>query len=115
MRGGRISRSCSSVPIFNVTTRRTKPRPIVTEELQVADAVLQKTGFRGDEEVEEHGVVEGDGAEKDDEMTVGVTAPKANRNRGTQAVKINHIQRLLNIADMFQMLSNTNAEISGCG
>lgn len=89
------------VPMFDVMTRRTKASPVATEELQVADAVLQKTGFRGDEEVEQQGVVEGDGVEKDDEMTVGVTAPKANRNTGT--VKINHHEPLLNIADMFQI------------
>lgn len=92
-------------------TRGAEPRPVVTEELQVADAVLQKTGFRGDEKVEQHGVVEGDGAKKADEMTVGVTSPRANRNRGTQTVKINHTEHLLNIAEMFQMLSNIKYRI----
>lgn len=59
-------------------TRAREGRPVLAEKLQVADAVLQETRLGGDEEVQQHAVVEGEGAEQKYEMTVRVTTPDTN-------------------------------------
>lgn len=74
----RIGSSSSAITIFNMTTRPTEGRPVVSEKLQVADAVFQETRFGGDEEVKQDTVVEGQGAEQKYEMTVRVATPDAN-------------------------------------
>ena len=49
--------------------------------LQVAHQVLQKAGFRGDEEVQEGAGIKGDAPEEEQEVAVGVETRGTGRRR----------------------------------
>lgn len=67
--------------------------------LQVAHQVLQEAGFRGDEEVQEGAVVEGDAPEEEQEVAVRVETRGARRSRRSPGIWT----RTLAVGDTRQM------------